>query len=93
MELNIDTFGKIVDDFLEGEDIYLMVHMPKGTIRTEIKSNCGGGPVIDMYVLVQALRYTIDKLFESDMLDESMKEEFLDGTLELVKRDILEGTP
>ena len=91
MELNIDTFGKIVDDFLEGEDIYLMVHMPKGTIRTEIKSNCG--PVIDMYVLVNALRYTIDKLFESDMLDESMKEEFLDGTLELVKRDILEGTP
>lgn len=46
-----------------------------------------------MYVLVQALRYTIDKLFESDMLDESKKEEFLDGTLELVKRDILEGTP
>ena len=91
MELNIDTFGKIVDDFLEGEDIYLMVHMPKGTIRTEIKSNCG--PVIDMYVLVNALRYTIDKLFESDMLDESKKEEFLDGTLELVKRDILEGTP
>ena len=91
MELNIDTFGKIVDDFLEGEYICLMVHMSKGTIRTEIKSNCG--PVIDMYVLVNALRYTIDKLFESDMLDESKKEEFLDGTLELVKRDILEGTP
>ena len=51
--LNIDTFGKMMDDIIEGSSVALLIHKePHG--KWQVKGGAGG-PVMDFYVLLNAV--------------------------------------
>lgn len=95
-QFNIDTFGKIMDDFLKKNDIQLLVELPEGTIEPELTDNVKMGPVIQLYILVASIGPVIRNIWNmtegdgSPMMKPGSEEEFVDGILKLVKEDILE---
>ena len=77
-ELNIDTFGEIMDDFIEKNHIQMLIDIPEGTNEPQIKDNAQLGGVVQFYIL-------LDKL-----LDHSRHEDFIDGILQVVKNELME---
>ena len=51
MNMNIDSFGEIMDKFLEDNDIAMLIEMPKGTLKAEVKNNCELPGIVDLYIL------------------------------------------
>lgn len=89
-ELNIDTFGEVIDGFLKKADVKMLIQMPEGTDKIEINDNIGAGAVMWHYILMKALTYTLNALCRQ-MLDRDKMPDYLDAILDLVKRDVLDG--
>lgn len=93
---NIDTFGKIMDDFLKKNDIQLLVELPEGTLEPKLTDNTMMGPAIQLYILMAAIGPVIRDIWNmtekdgSPMMKPGSKEKFVDDVLKLVKKDILE---
>lgn len=89
-ELNIDEFGKIIDKQIREDDVKLLIELPEGSMDPEIKS-VYGIPVIDLYIMIHALKKVITDLFkQGELLDPDKKGDFLDGILDMIKGEILE---
>ena len=86
--LDLDTFGDIMNEFIEENHIWMIVDMPEGTQEVKIKDNAGAGPAVQFYILLQALATTYRGF--RDILDEKMEESFINQTLEMVKEALLE---
>lgn len=96
-ELNIDTFGGIMDDFIKGSNIQLVIEMPKGTIEPTLSDNMFNAPVIQLYILMNAIGPTIKKIWETTdsdgnpMFRPDTMGEFIDVVLKMIKADIMES--
>lgn len=96
-ELNIDTFGAIMDDFIKDADIQLVIGMPKGTTKPTLFDNTFNAPVIQLCILMNAIGPTIKKIWETTdkdgepMFRPDTMEEFIDEVLKLIKADIMES--
>lgn len=88
--MNIDDFGKIIDAHLREIDVRMRVKLPVGSLSAEIQTNINGGPVIELYIAIHALRAALDNVLRLEEFDETKRAELLDGILEMVKGDILE---
>ena len=91
-ELNIDTFGEIMDKFIEDNPIQMLIEMPEGTIEPEIADNVGMGSVIQFYILMHALEKVSSGMILRQlkgMLDPTKIEDVIDGMLDLVKNSIM----
>ena len=55
-ELNIDTFGEIMDDFIEKNHIQMLIDIPEGTNEPQIKDNAQLGGVVQFYILLTAMK-------------------------------------
>lgn len=64
MNMNIDSFGEIMDKFLEDNDIAMLIEMPKGTLKAEVKNNCELPGIVDLYILLNALPSVFECVFE-----------------------------
>lgn len=62
--MDIDSFGEIMDKFLEDNDIVMLIEMPKGTLKAEIKNNCEMLGIVDLYILLNALSSVFECVFE-----------------------------
>ena len=62
--MNIDSFGEIMDKFLEDNDIVMLIEMPKGTLKGEVKNNCEMPGIVDLYILLNALPSAFECVFE-----------------------------
>lgn len=62
--MNIDNFGEIMDKFLEDNDIVMLIEMPKGTLKAEVKNNCELPGIVDLYILLNALPSVFECVFE-----------------------------
>lgn len=93
---DIDTLGKIMDDFLKKNDIQLLVELPEGTLEPKLTDNTMMGPAIQLYILTAAIGPVIRDIWNmtkkdgSPMMKPGSKEKFVDDVLKLVKKDILE---
>lgn len=88
-ELNINEFGRIMDELIYNNDIKLLISIPENSRDINIQSNFLDTPTTNLYILLNALEKTFKDLLNTDMIDESEKEAFLDGMLQLVRNDIL----
>ena len=88
-ELNIDTFGKIMDEFIKENHVQLLIDLPEGTNEPQIRNNTRLGGVVNFYILMAALK-PIYKDIHDTLLDHSKHEQFIDAILKLVKAELME---
>lgn len=84
--LTLDSFGKIIDGFLDKNHIQLLVDMPPGEGIT-VRDNCEMGGVIQFYIMINALKATLRNLwndFGRSMLDPESTDDLVDTLLEIV---------
>lgn len=89
-KLDIDTFGAIIDKFLEENHIQMLIDMPEGEIEPTLQDNVEAGGVIQFYILLASLKSAFVR-FMKDLLDEDMTEDFIDNLLALVKADLMDA--
>ena len=88
MELNLDTFGEIMDKFIHENEIALLVSKEAMTDDWRVRENTGCGPVMQLHILLNALSVVLTDMLR--LLDMDMGiEDFIGGLLELVKNDIM----
>lgn len=87
-KLDLDSFGEIMDKFILDNDISLLINMPAGTIEPEIQDNTDMGPVMRLYILLNALVAVVKNVIR---IEKDAREDLVDGILGLVKKDIMEG--
>ena len=89
IELNINEVGRIMDELIYKNDIKLLISIPENSREINIQSNFFDTPATNLYIHLNALGKTFKDLLNTGMIDESKKEAFLDGMLQLVRNDIL----
>lgn len=94
-ELNLDTFGEIVDEFLKENEIQMLITIPKGSITPEVRDNVGLGPVVHFYILLKALTTVVKETVDVMSIDAGSPEweHTVDAILSLVKQDIMDSKP
>ena len=94
-ELNLDTFGEIVDEFLKENEIQMFITIPKGSITPEVRDNVGLGPVVHFYILLKALTTVVKETVDVMSIDAGSPEweHTVDAILSLVKQDIMDSKP
>lgn len=90
MELNLDTFGEIMDQFIHENEIALLVSKEAMTDDWRVRENTGCCPVMQFYILLNALGVVLADMIRTAGLDGDI-EGMIDGLLRLVKEDVLNG--
>ena len=92
-KLDLDTFGEIMDKFIEEAHIQMLIEIPENSMELEFKDNIGAGPVLQLYILINALTGVLIELCDPDKLglDPDNLEDFLGETLEMVKCEVVEA--
>lgn len=90
-KLDLDSFGEIMDKFILENEVGMSIIMPEGTIEPEIQDNTGMGPVMQFYILLNALVTVVKNVTDLMGIEEDAREDIVDGILDLVKKDIMEG--
>ena len=91
-ELNLDTFGEIVDKYLNDSDIYILLHMPEGTQEVEIeKSNLPESGVLYFFAAVRMMITSALKMHAELSSTKSSFDwpGFVDQLMDVVKEDLL----
>ena len=90
-KLDMDSFGEIMDKFILENEVGMSIIMPEGTIEPEIQDNTGMGPVMQFYILLNALVAVVKNVTDLMGIEKDAREDPVDGILDLVKKDIMEG--
>ena len=95
IELHLDTFGEIVDEFLKENEIQMLITIPKGSITPEVRDNVRLGPVVRFYILLKALTTVVKETVDVMSIDAGSPEweHTVDAILSLVKQDIMDSKP
>ena len=86
-ELNLDTFGEIMDKFIKDAHIQLLIDMPEGTTDAELKDNTGMGAVMQFYIILNAVEKVYKTMVEDMQLDDS-DDTLIDSLLMLLKESV-----
>ena len=89
-KLDLDSFGEIMDKVILENEVGMSIIMPEGTIEPEIQDNTGMGPVMQFYILLNALVTVVKNVTDLMGIEKDAREDLVDGILDLVKRDIME---
>lgn len=98
-QLDLDTFGDLIDRFIEENQILLNVAIPAGSNDAILKDNTGAGPVMQFYILLSGLVSAGNELrkFAGELrkfagLEQESDEwaELTDAILDLVRKDLVE---
>lgn len=91
-ELNLDTFGEIVDEFLKENEIQMLITIPEGSITPETMDNVELGPVVHFYILLKALTTVVKEMVDAMSINAGSPEweHTVDVILSLVRQDIME---
>lgn len=90
MELNIDSFGEIMDDFLKQTEVGLLVLLPEGTLEAKMEDSIGFGPVVQFYILLRALKSCMKDLVQKMPIDETKVDTIYDGLFAILKNELKE---
>ena len=89
-KLDLDSFGEIMDKVILENEVGMSIIMPEGTIEPEIQDNTGMGPVMQFYILLNALVAVVKNVTDLMGIEKDAREDLVDGILDLVKKDIME---
>ena len=87
-ELNIDTFGEIMDEFIKKNMVQMLITLPEGTLEPVLEDNTGCGVAVQFYILLAAMGTAVEELISLG-LDPDQKESFIEGCLGLVKESLM----
>ena len=89
--IDLDKFIELMDNFLEKEEVCMLVKLPEGTLEAEVEDNVGAGSVVQFFFLLQAFE-SIMKQMKSDMGIENKNdwESAVDELLKILREDLLE---
>lgn len=90
-KLDMDSFGEIMDKFILENEVGMSIIMPEGTIEPEIQDNIGMGPVMQFYIVLNALVDITKNVTDLTGIEKDAREDMVDGILGLVKKDIMEA--
>lgn len=60
--LDIDVFGEMMDQLIEQSDVKLLIEMPEGTREAELQCNIPGGPVMELYIILNSVESIYSEL-------------------------------
>lgn len=83
-------FGKIIDEQLKNNEVKMLITLPKGSMDAEVDSSYGDIDVMNLYILLYALKKVDKGVIEQADVDETKLDEMLEGMFDMVKKDILE---
>ena len=86
--LDIDKFGEIMEKIIEKFHVQMLIEMPEGTNEPEIADNIGLGGVVQLYILLAALKPIYKDIYEK-VLDHNKQEDFIDAILAIVKTELM----
>lgn len=86
-ELNLDTFGEIMDKFINDAHVQLLIDMPEGTTDAVLKDNTGMGVVVQFYIILNAVEAVYKDMVKTMELDDS-DDKLIDSLLDLLKQSI-----
>ena len=90
-KLDLDSFGEIMDKFILENEVGMSIIMPEGTIEPKIQDNTGMGPVMQFYIVLNAVVDIVKNVTDLMGIENDAREDMVDGILDLVKKDIMEG--
>ena len=88
--LDLDTFGKMMEGFLLENKVQMLITMEEDTMDPDIQDNIHLGPVVHFYIMLHSLEKIVQTLVER-VIEPSKAEELIDTLLDLVKEDIMEN--
>lgn len=90
MNMNIDSFSEIMDKFLQDNDIAMLIEMPKGTLKAEVKNSCEMPSIVDLYILLNALPSVFECVFEMIEIDNtSDQRNIVHEMMEMVENELV----
>lgn len=88
--MEIDEFGAKVDELLTENEIHLNITFQKGSLDPEFESNYQASPILNLYLLIRAMKKGLEDLLEFGNVDNERKENVIDALLEMIKNDIFD---
>lgn len=90
-KLDLDSFGDIVDKFLEENEVEMLLTMPKGTQVVQVKDNVNLGPTVQFHIMLNSIEAICKELRTLLGIDAASPEweHTVDVMLGMVKREIL----
>ena len=89
-KLDIDTFGRIVDEALKKHKVQLLITLPEGTLDAEIETTVNGGPVMEFYIMINALKTVVRNVVTQMDLDPDRIGNMYDELFAILKHDLME---
>lgn len=87
---SIEEFVEFIDEFLNKNEIRMMVTFPEKSMEADIQANVPPSPVFQFYIMLHAMKKVFEDILKLDVIDESKKEELIDAMLGLLKEGILD---
>lgn len=90
-KLDLDSFGDIVDKFLEENEVEMLLTMPKGTQTVQVKDNVNLGPTVQFFILLNSITTICKEMRTLLGIDTASPEweRMVNVMLGMVKSDIL----
>ena len=90
-ENDIDGFCEIMKKFLKENDIKVLIEMPEGALKAEVKNNCGIPGIVDLYLLLNVLPSVFECTFEMVGNDNKYDQRYLVcETMRIVEYKLIE---
>ena len=103
MNMDIDSFGEIMDKFLKENDIKMLIEMPKGTLKAEVRNNyempgcrCRNDTKrVNEVSYVDDKRYVLEHIDRRTLLEQLAEEaaELSQAALKLIRAEKLSDNP
>lgn len=92
-ELMLDIFGEIMDQFLNDNEVCMLLTLPEGTLDVQVQDNLRLGSVLRFYVLLNAIKPICDAVLKDMGIDRKSTEweEVADTLLGMIKDEIMGG--
>lgn len=92
-ELNLDSFGEIIDRFLMDNEVQMLLTLPKGTLDVQVQDNTGLGSTVQFYILLNAITPICDAMLKDMGIYRKSAEwkKVVDTLLGMIKDEIMGG--
>ena len=85
----MEEFEGIINKFIEENPIQMFIELPEGTQEATIEDNTGLGPVVQYFILLQAMKQVYKELLGVNPM-ENNGEAFLNTIFDMLKKELLE---
>ena len=90
-ELDLNTFGEIIDKFLKDNDVNMLLTLPAGTLDVQVQDNLGLGCVIQFYILLNSIKPICNAMMQQMGIDKTSPEwtKTVDTFLGMIKNEMV----